>query len=42
MTPGMTTTVRITVDQRRPIAYVLPILKQWAGFGDGAVKGAVR
>jgi HlyD family secretion protein len=39
MTPGMTTTVRITVEKRRPISYVLPILKQWAGFGDEAVKG---
>jgi hypothetical protein len=35
----MTTTVRITVEKRRPISYVLPILKQWAGFGDEAVKG---
>ncbi len=42
MTPGMTTTVRITVDQRRPISYVLPILKQWAGFGDEAMPGTDR
>jgi len=42
MTSGMTTTVRITVDQRRPISYVLPILKQWAGFGDEAAPRADR
>lgn len=32
MTAGMTTTVRITVEERSPISYVLPILKSWTGL----------
>lgn len=31
MTPGTTTSVRITIAERTPISYVLPILKSWAG-----------
>lgn len=30
---GMTTDVRITVEQRTPISYVIPILKEWVGMG---------
>ncbi|MCU0525600.1 MAG: NHLP bacteriocin system secretion protein [Elainella sp. Prado103] len=32
MTAGMTTAVRITVEERSPISYVLPILKSWTGL----------
>jgi HlyD family secretion protein len=32
MTQGMTTTVRLTVEERTPISYVLPILKSWTGW----------
>lgn len=31
ITPGTTTTVRITVEEKRPIEFVLPILKSWTG-----------
>jgi HlyD family secretion protein len=31
ITPGTTTTVRITVEKKRPIEFVLPILKSWTG-----------
>ncbi len=33
MTPGTTTSVRITVEQKKPIEFVLPILKDWSGLG---------
>lgn len=33
MTPGTTTEVRITVEERTPITFVLPILKSWTGLG---------
>lgn len=33
MTPGTTTSVRITVEQKKPIEFVLPILKDWSGIG---------
>lgn len=32
ITQGMTTTARITVEERAPISYVLPILKSWTGL----------
>jgi HlyD family secretion protein len=32
MTPGTTTSVRITIEERAPIAFVLPILKSWSGI----------
>ncbi|MCU0569901.1 MAG: NHLP bacteriocin system secretion protein [Oculatellaceae cyanobacterium Prado106] len=32
MTPGTTTTVRITVESRPPITFVMPILKNWTGL----------
>lgn len=32
ITSGMTTSVRITVDERTPLSFVLPILKSWAGL----------
>ncbi|MGB3135444.1 MAG: NHLP bacteriocin system secretion protein [Nodosilinea sp.] len=35
MSPGMTTTVRVTVETRRPISYVMPFLKELLGGGDG-------
>jgi HlyD family secretion protein len=31
--PGTTTQVHITVEKRRPLSYVLPILKEWTGIG---------
>ncbi|MBF2063080.1 MAG: NHLP bacteriocin system secretion protein [Calothrix sp. C42_A2020_038] len=31
ITPGTTTTVRITVEKKKPIEFVLPILKSWTG-----------
>jgi HlyD family secretion protein len=33
ITPGTTTSVRITVEERAPITFVLPILKSWTGLG---------
>ena len=33
ITPGTTTSVRITVEQKAPITFVLPILKDWTGMG---------
>lgn len=33
MTPGTTTGVRITVAEKKPIEFVLPILKSWTGLG---------
>lgn len=33
ITPGTTTSVRITVEERAPITFVLPILKSWTGSG---------
>jgi HlyD family secretion protein len=33
MTPGTTTGVRITVEEKKPIEFVLPILKSWTGLG---------
>lgn len=33
MTPGTTTSVRITVEEKKPIEFVLPILKSWTGLG---------
>lgn len=32
MTPGTTTSVQIKVQERAPIAFVLPILKSWTGL----------
>lgn len=32
MTPGTTTSVQIKVEERAPIAFVLPILKSWTGL----------
>jgi HlyD family secretion protein len=32
MSPGTTTTVRITVKEEAPITFVLPILKSWSGI----------
>jgi HlyD family secretion protein len=29
---GTTTTVRVTVEERSPITFVLPILKEWSGI----------
>ncbi|WP_088241189.1 NHLP bacteriocin system secretion protein [Calothrix rhizosoleniae] len=29
---GTTTTVRVTVEQRKPITFVLPILREWSGI----------
>jgi HlyD family secretion protein len=34
MTPGTTTTVRVTVEERRPIEFVIPALRQLMGLGD--------
>lgn len=31
LTSGTTTSVRITIEEKAPISYVLPILKSWAG-----------
>lgn len=33
ITPGTTLGVRATVEYRRPITFLLPILRQWAGVG---------
>jgi HlyD family secretion protein len=33
ITPGTTLEVRATVEYRRPITFILPILRQWAGVG---------
>lgn len=32
ISPGTTTTVRVTVDEQAPITFVLPILKSWSGI----------
>ncbi|MCU0548048.1 MAG: NHLP bacteriocin system secretion protein [Leptolyngbya sp. Prado105] len=32
LTPGTTTSVRITIEERAPISFVLPILKSWTGM----------
>ncbi|BAY09147.1 NHLP bacteriocin system secretion protein [Calothrix sp. NIES-2098] len=32
MSPGTTTSVRITVEEQAPITFVLPILKSWSGI----------
>ncbi len=32
ITTGTTTTVRVTVEQRAPITFVLPILREWSGI----------
>ncbi|MGK7896026.1 MAG: NHLP bacteriocin system secretion protein [Xenococcus sp. (in: cyanobacteria)] len=32
ISPGTTTTVRVTVEQRSPISFVLPILREWSGI----------
>ncbi|WP_414578529.1 NHLP bacteriocin system secretion protein [Anabaena sp. CCY 9402-a] len=32
ISPGTTTTVRVTVEERSPITFVLPILKEWSGI----------
>ncbi|MEM9272429.1 MAG: NHLP bacteriocin system secretion protein [Cyanobacteria bacterium P01_F01_bin.143] len=32
ITPGTTTTVRVTIEQRSPISFVLPILREWSGI----------
>lgn len=42
LSAGMTTTVRITVEERTPISYVLPILKSWVGMGDDAAPASPR
>lgn len=34
MSPGMTTTVRVTIETRRPISYVMPFLKKLLSGGD--------
>ena len=33
ISPGTTTTVRVTVEERSPITWVLPILREWSGIG---------
>ena len=32
ISPGTTTTVRVTVEERSPITWVLPILREWSGI----------
>ncbi|MCJ8279057.1 MAG: NHLP bacteriocin system secretion protein, partial [Rivularia sp. ALOHA_DT_140] len=32
VSPGTTTTVRVTVEERAPITFVLPILREWSGI----------
>ncbi|RCJ30814.1 NHLP bacteriocin system secretion protein [Nostoc punctiforme NIES-2108] len=32
VTPGTTTTVQVTVEERAPITFVLPLLKSWTGI----------
>ncbi|NES45791.1 MAG: NHLP bacteriocin system secretion protein, partial [Moorea sp. SIO2C4] len=32
ISPGTTTTVRVTVEERTPITWVLPILREWSGI----------
>lgn len=32
ISPGTTTTVRVTVEKRSPITWVLPILREWSGI----------
>ncbi|AFY49201.1 NHLM bacteriocin system secretion protein [Nostoc sp. PCC 7524] len=32
ISPGTTTTVRVTVEERSPITFVLPILSEWSGI----------
>ena len=32
ISPGTTTTVRVTVEERAPITWVLPILREWSGI----------
>jgi HlyD family secretion protein len=32
VTAGTTVAIRVTIDYRRPITYVLPLLRSWSGF----------
>ncbi|MEO1432891.1 MAG: NHLP bacteriocin system secretion protein [Cyanobacteria bacterium J06633_8] len=32
ISPGTTTTVKVTVEERKPITFVLPILREWSGI----------
>ncbi|WP_313931592.1 NHLP bacteriocin system secretion protein [Nostoc sp. FACHB-133] len=32
VSPGTTTTVQVTVEERAPITFVLPLLKSWTGI----------
>ncbi|MGK7928975.1 MAG: NHLP bacteriocin system secretion protein [Spirulina sp.] len=32
MTPGTPTTVRVTVEERSPVTWILPILREWSGI----------
>ena len=32
ISPGTTTTVKVTVEKRKPITFVLPILREWSGI----------
>ena len=32
ISPGTTTTVRVTVEERSPLTFVLPILREWSGL----------
>jgi HlyD family secretion protein len=32
MTPGTTTTARVKVEERSPITFILPILREWSGI----------
>ena len=32
ISPGTTTTVKVTVEERKPITFILPILREWSGM----------
>ena len=36
ISPGTTTTVRVTVEERSPITFVLPILREWSGLTEAS------
>ena len=37
ISPGTTTTVRVTVEERSPITFVLPILREWSGLSNASL-----
>ena len=36
ISPGTTTTVRVTVEERSPMTFILPILREWSGLTEAS------